>query len=847
MSAKWRRSLQWDDAFFPSWAWPIKALLRLFSGIPLAVVLLSLVVVYAALASVPIGLLARLPTYAIVGSSLVVCSLVPGGLVAWRLARRSRVGLGLAAGAVVGVLGGVLWWILALPHLWYDWGTGEGFMLFADFCQRYSGTTLRRLPALEMTELEFYAWWPLQVILLAFVLNMVVATVRRIEFRFVNIGVLSVHTGIVLIALGSLYYGSSKREGETLLLAGPATPEGEMTPGPWEDVYYDSMRTAIHARVAGGSWMQLPLKGVPRYNDYNIEARLGETLFEGIQHALEAHDDGGRTLSIEAPDPPATSDIADLRFRVVGYCAYADDEPAVDWRRVDVSTMRSVPAGFVLNPVRVIEMSLPFANERGEPEVRSTKMLFLPRRPADRLVVMDDLEVEYEIERDPQRTADLLTKTPAGVRHALLVEVPEAGVREVYPLTSDFAEQFDAFDADAPAAETIRVGDTGWRVEVLALLREPPLKIVTSGYEGASSSVAVLRVAHDGGEAFRRWVYSRFPEITQDLLTSTTPDGRPRRRDADPAIRISYLDLTKIRFYLNEHEDGRLDLIIRAPDGEVTSIEDLGSHEGHADLLRVVERWEHAERFERPIPVPSHLQQKDQVGTHDRAQIALEITSTRYPDWKTLVWVPFTRYLDRSAHEAFRRQGRERWVRLPDGRALEVVFGRAWRRFESFRLRLLDFRMIEYAFRGAPRDYQSTVEVAPQVAGAFEPFVHTARLNAPLRAPFNVYDTRLNPVVRFIRRLLSGLDPRQYKLSQAGWDPTTWERTQQAVDRGELKRPFVTHTILHVGNNPGIHIIALGGILMALGIPWAFYVKPWLLRRAKRRIQRELARGGEDA
>jgi hypothetical protein len=30
---------------------------------------------------------------------------------------------------------------------------------------------------------------------------------------------------------------------------------------------------------------------------------------------------------------------------------------------------------------------------------------------------------------------------------------------------------------------------------------------------------------------------------------------------------------------------------------------------------------------------------------------------------------------------------------------------------------------------------------------------------------------------------------------------------------------------------------------MALGIPWAFYLKPWLVRREKKRIQEQLARG----
>ncbi|MEM9373242.1 MAG: hypothetical protein AAGA55_06325, partial [Planctomycetota bacterium] len=54
----------------------------------------------------------------------------------------------------------------------------------------------------------------------------------------------------------------------------------------------------------------------------------------------------------------------------------------------------------------------------------------------------------------------------------------------------------------------------------------------------------------------------------------------------------------------------------------------------------------------------------------------------------------------------------------------------------------------------------------------------------------------------------------------------------------------VNFTILGVGNNPGIHVVAFGGILMGVGIPWAFYVKPWMIRREKQRLA-VLAKAGK--
>src|SRR3954469_1147375 len=96
MSAKWIRSKQWDDDHLPRWAWPVRVLLRTFSAIPTAVALLSLVVVFATLASVPIGLLALAPTYTVYGLVLVgtvlLMAAAPAGLW-WRLTR-GRLGLG---------------------------------------------------------------------------------------------------------------------------------------------------------------------------------------------------------------------------------------------------------------------------------------------------------------------------------------------------------------------------------------------------------------------------------------------------------------------------------------------------------------------------------------------------------------------------------------------------------------------------------------------------------------------------------------------------------------------------------------------------------------------------------
>jgi hypothetical protein len=63
------------------------------------------------------------------------------------------------------------------------------------------------------------------------------------------------------------------------------------------------------------------------------------------------------------------------------------------------------------------------------------------------------------------------------------------------------------------------------------------------------------------------------------------------------------------------------------------------------------------------------------------------------------------------------------------------------------------------------------------------------------------------------------------------------------VDQGLRKRPFASFTILGVGNNPGIHIVAFGAILMSVGIPWAFYLKPVILKRRRAKVAKRVAAG----
>lgn len=824
MSAKWRRVQAWDRENLTGAMTPLRVVLHSLSTITLAVVLLTGITLYSILASVPIGLLALGATWLVYIFSLVVVAAIPaaGIAVPTRLlvkARLPRFGLTLAGLIGGGTIGVVLWSTLVWPVIHYDPAYDTGLRLFPEFVETYRNTTLRRLPGFEMTELEFYAWWPMQAMLGLFVVNMVVATIRRIEFKFVNIGVLTVHTGIVTIALGSIYYQAFKQEGDTILLAGDQTA-GQLT-GQAQRIFYDREDPALMV-FDGRGWRQLPLEGkLPRYNDYALDAGVADSAKStlGFGAPIETDSDLDKTLNIDLTEKARTVGIIPdgVGLRVTGYATYA--EPVTDW----------VNDGTVRNPLRMVYLVDKQAQETQGGDGRLVGFAMMPDDPEFAAVEYAGVVgVEYHVDMPAERWA-LLTTEANGMNHVVFAEVDGQAI---------------AIPADRPG-RTFELA--GWQITVEEVLPEPPFPIVTDGYQDATSALAIVRVTSPEGATVRRWVYHRFPVLNQDIGENNLADGRPDRSAPDERLSLAYVDQSKIQIYVNEHSDtGLMDIAFRFSDGlDVQAGLEPGSrYQTPVDRIAFdfADRWDFARELERPDSVPPIDREGDFIGTNDRAMIAVEVSTD--DGFAQTVWLPFARY----GLDAGSRGGSQRTITLPDGRPVSVMFGRQWFNLPGFQLRLIDFEMISYDHRGAPRDYQSLVRVEPATnqPALQDAYDHITKLNAPLKAPFLWSDAR-GLAANVTGELVSHLSPRQFKFSQAGWDRSGWEETQAQVDAGVIDRPTVRFTILGVGNNPGIHVIAFGGILMGVGIPWAFYVKPWLVKRKKKQIQAQLAREKQQA
>jgi len=790
MSAKWRRVKAWDQEHLTGPLTPVRWVLTSFSSVTQAVILLTTVAAYGALASIPIGLWAMIPTklfqlatfLAVVLSLLLCTQWVLGKAIRGRLSREWIFALRFIAGLAIILAGWRLWLWGVWPLIRYEPAVAAlnkpatGVRFFADFVQQYRGTLLRQLPSWEMTEIEFYSWWPFKLVLVTFVLNMVTATVRRIEFVFLNIGVLTVHTGIVLISLGSIFYERGKVEGDIRLVRNSAP----------KSVFYDAIVPAVYAwREGDGRLYVHPLKGLARYND----APAGTRYAPGV--ALHGQPQFTDLF------PPA------LEINVVGAIPYGMRMPS--W----------VDGGTDLMPS--INVKLEVTSPDGRSIDWDQRLIgALPQDRASAAAHLSGLTIEHLVEPPPQRLADLSRVFPEPGDHAIIVRVPGTEVDAVFVVEPGV---------------NVSVGETGWKIAVDDVQSsDQGLALVSTGYRGASTSRANLTITAPDGRTFNRSVLHQYPELTQDFLPGG-PGQPPQRVAPDAAIEIVYLDASETFLWVVQDDAaiGRFRVLQRVPGGEVKEFavaegdSILGELEGTTMRFGFDAFWPRTTRRFDVIPVPGDQQDRSARGTFFHAFLDVEVRVRRANGTTETHhrWLPFNQYLD--ADYEFQRIER---VDLPEVGTINLAFGRLRRALPGVALTLRQFEMIPYAGTDTPRDYVSTVQVF-RGPDDREGEVHLTRLNRPYiyRRPFE-WNRDRNVIANSLAWLGARIVPEQYKFSQAGWDPMNQR-----------------YTVLGVGNNPGIYVIALGGILMGLGVPWAFYVKPALARRRKRLIKEQLDRG----
>jgi hypothetical protein len=276
-------------------------------------------------------------------------------------------------------------------------------------------------------------------------------------------------------------------------------------------------------------------------------------------------------------------------------------------------------------------------------------------------------------------------------------------------------------------------------------------------------------------------------------------------------------------------------LIGRLPGGEVVAARldpaDLKfpvgrTNQGNA-WVHLVERAASMEKVLQPQPTPLKQRDPSDEGTYIHSLMPVDLQKLDEAGdrvvWQKRLWMAHMRYP--MFPEGMNRPAR---VEVPGIGAVELIFSRQEHRL-PFSLALAGFEMQPYPGSDIPLDYVSELRVEKLDEDRRPTGVGT------------VARTKLNDPMYYMG----------YKLSQSGWDPG--DPNDPNKDRRDAQGRFTNQqrfSIIGVGNNRGIMVIALGSVLVVVGIPWAFYVKPLLIRRKRDRLRAEAqakARAAEQA
>ena len=770
VSAKYER-VKKTDLTLPA---PLRWITRAFSSITLAVIFLCIVMLYGVAASVPVFFLFLASAYGgILLGSFGVALVLASGVI-----RSSRLPWILRALAVLALLS----FAGAISYICCQWA--YEWALTISFFAENRGTVLYRLPFFEMTEIEFYAWWPLRVVLILFVFNMAWATIRRIEFKFMNLGVLTVHTGIILLAIGSVVYGQFKVEGNMVLFR----PDRQ---GRFHSTFYDATTPAIYLTL-NDRQTSVPLDQLPRYNDYTPDQ-----------------------FNLPLNDWPNVATLLGDKTRVTltGFYAYGQLAP----RWIDAGEGHHHNAEDDAAPGHPgVELTL---GNHDEP-MSGQSVTLIAHAPAQRVLEAPTFALEFLDAPSEERLADL--QTPLVAEHVLIVDIPQADYRETFAIEP---------------GQTLSLGDTGYHLDIKDT-GPYGLPFVTPGYRGATDTRALIHV-EGPGKSFNRMAMHRYPERTQDFVPDPDdPNVGPmgRRRDPDPAIKLTYLDNTKAQYHLikDPQTPSGLRMIFRLPGRPAIGVPLRDTKfpipsSSHAPgitqtfWLHLTGWMDHAVQVTEPKSTPRPQRDPRDEGTylHALLPVVIEHDQEDGTTWRQTHFLQFMQYPhlpDEQVQPAV--------VDVPGLGQLTLAFSRQSHEL-PFAIALERFEMQPYPGSKIPRDFVADLRIAdldPNGQLSQQPQRLSARLNNPI-----TYHAPTGP-----------WGFRKMKISQIGWDPgSPGDPNRDRVNEAGLFTNQQRYTVLGISNNVAINLIALGAIFIIVGIPWAFYVKPALLQRQKRKLQRQ--------
>ncbi|MBV8782299.1 MAG: hypothetical protein JO353_12960, partial [Phycisphaerae bacterium] len=633
----------------------------------------------------------------------------------------------------------------------------------------------------EMNELQFFDAWPLKVLMGLLVINLIVVTWVRIPLTPPRYGVWCVHLGIITLIIATSFYYHNKVEGLVRIPVGQSA-----------DFFYRGGDRAIYARVGGRLTAPWVVPSLPRFKNHtNPDTPAFQSRdLHGFAPAFLTIDN--ITAKPKFEGLAAELGVKELFCDVTGYWPYA--ELKTDY----IADPLGESAGIALHlPDHVAWL--------------------IGTDPINHALNIGDIEFDHRIAGDATELNAI--KQSAAHLHHLNVKVGaysqslDVEVGKTYTLgDSGYALKIENFDPAFP------MSGTGEIAQVLTML-------VSKTREGAKPQAA-----------FRRMVLNGKALQTDFILNApgAGPMGKRQKEPIDKDLTILYtlsdpFGLLPIQgrekhsiltaptvpgvTEITASFDGPADINTIATDSGVIHLAGASASENgapHAPIELKVERQDHLRREDHVVDVPSALRDRD-TGQAGLFQIVrLRLSSG---DWSQTVYVPYSQYV---AEEDWNDAGSENGHTIAASRPIFVPGAkqplefRLGQEYDLLPAKITLDRFDAVPYDGAAktgsnlmRDFKSTLTVEDRNTG--EKFSDVAHMNHPVY--FN-----------------SGT----WLFFQAQWDPDgqRW-------------------SVLGIGNRPGVPVMVGGCIMIVIGLLYAFYAKPIIIRRMKRNALRRAGINGK--
>jgi hypothetical protein len=709
--------------------------------------------------------------------------------------------------------------------------------------------SVRKHAAIELTEFEWFHWWPFNLLVVLFTVNMIVATLRRVPLRPAYYGVWMVHTGIITLMLGSYYYFTTKIEGDApvfrrqVIIKVPGNPEGTSLvclpgnqatvhagPDRWQfaiqstnsdwpilsDEHKGEKAYAVNVMVTAPGGQQFVRQILADYPQYTEDVIPGQGRAIKSTGKRLLHDDLSISLEYEPQKYFHVMDTWALFVRRLGETEWAE-RPIAGLPRYN-DRIASRDQVFLdphyTPPIRPIDLAVPPApagDALGSASVHITGYL--------RYASMQQRWSDGGERLNPVLQVSVLPDQARAETHELIafdrVRNESEGGMIQFAWFDDFAH-VSTLPTDSRALLRIELPDHQKKID-LALTRDSVVGsngtfTAIDGTEfayrvvsvqdglvlpstGRTVSVAMVDIKTPEGQ-FTRMVADQ-PEMTRDMhgeVDPHMPQGRTPQ-PSDSRIKTFYQPSTAPIIFA-AYPKG-LHLVVNGPEGRV-----LGRDVRIAETLEVVPGLRiradalmaRAVSEAKPFVVPPHARQRDARETF--SMVRLEINSGGRRD---IQWVPFNQYALPDATYAYggRFAFQPAHFHLSDGGVVEVVFSR-----------------------------ERALLPAPIALDHFELDTHIGG-----------YSGQVSTIRNYVSHLRF--------LADAGWTEPAPIRVNGPTEHGGYwyfqsmwdKPPSndptggMNYTGLGVGNRNGVYIQLFGCCLAVIGMIHAFYLRPILKRR----------------